>query len=379
MKRLEIPKRHDWQKKVEEQGLIFHTEGTHTYWNESAAYEFSLEQIEEIEKAAVALHTMCLAAVGVAINRGLLPKLGIPATAIPMIEDSWKKQEPSLYGRFDLAYDGIHPPKLLEYNADTPTSLLEAAVIQWRWFEDTKHGSDQWNIIHERLVERWKEFKNRGLVDNTMHFGYMDTWEDYLTTTYLRETAQFAGIEGKEIKMEEVGWHNERKCFVDQEHQTITHMFKLFPWEWMHTGEFADELHRTKSNERWFEPAWKLVLSSKGILALLWELFPDNQYLLPAWFNKPQTPTYVRKPLLSREGANVQIIENGKVAEAGPDQGYGSEGCVYQELYELPCHQGHYPILGAWIVGNLPAGMGIRESNKRVTGNLASFVPHVIK
>jgi glutathionylspermidine synthase len=36
-----------------------------------------------------------------------------------------------LYGRFDLAYRGDGPPKLLEYNADTPTALFEAAVVQW--------------------------------------------------------------------------------------------------------------------------------------------------------------------------------------------------------------------------------------------------------
>ena len=47
------------------------------------------------------------------------------------IAASWKRRDASLYGRFDLRYDGQGPAKLLEYNADTPTSLFETAVFQW--------------------------------------------------------------------------------------------------------------------------------------------------------------------------------------------------------------------------------------------------------
>ena len=61
---------------------------------------------------------------------------------------------PSIYGRFDLRYDGAGPAKLLEYNADTPTTLLEASILQWNWLKDTHEGDDQWNSLHEKLVER---------------------------------------------------------------------------------------------------------------------------------------------------------------------------------------------------------------------------------
>lgn len=73
---------------------------------------------------------------------------------------SWNEEPPAIYGRFDLAYDGIHPPKLLEYNADTPTALLEASVVQWYWLQDVFPKDDQFNSIHEHLVAKWKELKD---------------------------------------------------------------------------------------------------------------------------------------------------------------------------------------------------------------------------
>jgi glutathionylspermidine synthase len=72
---------------------------------------------------------------------------------VPLIREAWAAQPPSLYGRFDLAWSGTGPPKLLEYNADTPTSLVEAAVAQWYWLEQVHPGGDQFNSLHERLVE----------------------------------------------------------------------------------------------------------------------------------------------------------------------------------------------------------------------------------
>lgn len=68
---------------------------------------------------------------------------------------SWATRQPSLYSRLDLAYDGVNPPKLLENNADTPTSLYESAFFQWIWLEDQiaagnlPENADQFNGIRE--------------------------------------------------------------------------------------------------------------------------------------------------------------------------------------------------------------------------------------
>ncbi|CCJ76861.1 Similarity with glutathionylspermidine synthase, group 1 [Cronobacter muytjensii 530] len=35
----------------------------------------------------------------------------------------------------DFVWTGQGPVKLLEYNADTPTSLYESAYFQWQWLK----------------------------------------------------------------------------------------------------------------------------------------------------------------------------------------------------------------------------------------------------
>jgi glutathionylspermidine synthase len=141
---------------VEEAGLAWHS-NQRPYWNESAFYPFTAQEVGDLEAVTNELEAMTLRAAEYVISNKLYSRLKIPPAAVPLIEASWLAEPPSLYGRFDLAYDGTGPPKLLEYNADTPTSLLEAAVIQWYWIEDTAIGSDQFNSLHERLIALWKE------------------------------------------------------------------------------------------------------------------------------------------------------------------------------------------------------------------------------
>src|SRR3954465_339292 len=171
MRRIANAPRTEWQKKVESVGLTWHSL-EQPYWNESAFYEFTAKQVDALEAATNELEKMTLAAAQHIIDNKLYGRMGIPETAVPLIEASWEAEPPSLYGRFDLAYDGVNPPKLLEYNADTPTSLVEAAVAQWVWFKEVQKNSgafnrdlpwrttlDQFNSIHERLIEAWRAYR----------------------------------------------------------------------------------------------------------------------------------------------------------------------------------------------------------------------------
>jgi glutathionylspermidine synthase len=147
MRRIASRPRAYWQKKVEAVGLTWHSLDA-LYWNEFAFYEFTTREVEILETATNQLERMTLKAAQHVIDNRLYARMGIPANAVPLIERSWEAEQPSLYGRFDFAFDGRNPPKLLEYNADTPTSLLEAAVVQWYWLQETHPDSDQFNSIH---------------------------------------------------------------------------------------------------------------------------------------------------------------------------------------------------------------------------------------
>src|SRR5687768_8948142 len=160
MRRITIEPRPDWKRKVESLGLLFHTTEDKAYWNEAAYYDFAASEIDLLERATNELHEMCLKAVDYVIDNNRFRDLAIPDKAVTPIKTSWEMEPPAIYGRFDLAYDGQRPPKLLEYNADTPTSLLEAAVVQWHWLQERYPDSDQFNSIWDGLVDKWKHLKD---------------------------------------------------------------------------------------------------------------------------------------------------------------------------------------------------------------------------
>lgn len=376
MKRHNINVRDDWQKKVESQGLLFHTASQAKYWDESAYYEFSSEQIDELESATNELHQMSLEAVDEVISNERYAELKIPESAIPLIEYSWNNETAAIYGRMDLSYDGKSPPKLLEYNADTPTSLLEAAVIQWYWLEERFPGTDQFNSIHERLVDKWKELKHY-LFSLTVHFSYMDELEDYMNVSYLRDTANQAGVLTKEIDINDIGWATDNR-FVDLENETMSNIFKLYPWEWLLKDSFSKHIESSIKKTLWIEPPWKMILSNKGILPILWELNEGHPNLLAAYYEPSKLPWHAKKPFYSREGANVSIKT--ELEEIVSTEGvYGEEGYVYQDLALLPKFDENYPVIGSWVIDGQSAGIGIRESKSLITDNLSRFVPHLFK
>ena len=374
MRRIAATPRPDWQKKVEEAGLTWHS-GQQPYWNEAAFYEFTAKEVDQLEAATNELEKMTLAAAQHIIDQRLYGKMGIPEAAVTLIESSWEAEPPALYGRFDLAYDGSGPPKLLEYNADTPTSLLEAAVVQWYWLQDVFPHRDQFNSLHEKLIALWKELTPY-LPGGRIDFCSMDDAEDGMTVTYLQDTAQQAGLTAKIFPIDEVGWNG--SAFVGPDNLPLGAIFKLYPWEWMVREEFSR--HLGKDATVWIEPPWKMLLSNKGLLPVLWELYPRHPYLLEAHFDGPRLMmSWVKKPLLGREGANITLHQPGKDIETPGE--YGQEGFVYQDLASIRNFDGKYPVLGSWLIGheegNVACGVGIRESDTPITTNTSQFVPHL--
>jgi len=371
MQRVTLTPRADWRAKAEALGFTYHTPDRGPYWDESACYEFSTPEIDELEAAANTLHQLCVDAAQVVIDRDWWSRLGIPEKAVPTILASWNRDDPSLYGRFDLAYDGASPPKLLEYNADTPTALIEAAVVQWYWLQERFPDADQFNSIHEKLIEAW-----RNVGAPRVHFtAVSDLPEDTQTITYLMDTCQQAGFQTRWTAIDQLGWDRTNARFVDSEDSEVNALFKLYPWEWLWQEAFAEFLPTAKN--LFIEPPWKLLLSNKGLLPILWELNPGHPNLLPAFTSLDASlgGNYVRKPVFSREGANVTVVEHGATVEETAGD-YGAEGFIYQALASIPNFSGNRPVCGVWMVSHEACGLGLREDTRRITGNLSRFVPH---
>ncbi len=393
MERRTIEPRPGWQQTVESQGLIYPLtrypdDSLRPYWDESAYYVFTLDEVEALEETVEELHRMCLAAADHIVTAGRFADLGITDPRVARaVAEAWHRRAelPSLYGRFDLRYDGTGPAKLLEYNADTPTSLVEAASPQWFWMEERFPGADQWNSLHERLVAAWRRQARLLPPGSPVHFAHSaadELGEDLMTVAYLKETAEQAGLATDLLPVEEIGWDPLSGRFVDNGLRFIRSIFKLYPWEWLTTDRFADHVLDTLDNgggtgsTLWIEPAWKMLLSNKALLAVLWELFPGHPNLLPAHLDGPRdlaaTTGWVAKPLLGREGAGVSVHE------PGTDPAPREEPCCYQALAPLPAFDGNHVVLGAWVVEDEAAGLGIRESAGLVTDEYARFLPHVI-
>lgn len=383
MQRINIAPRPNWQARARELGFTFHSLNGETYWDESAYYAFSPAEMErEIEDPAQELEELCRAAVArIAGSDALLERLRVPKMAWELIRTSWRNEDPSLYGRFDFSYTGQGPAKLLEYNADTPTALYEASAFQWFWLEDQlaagalPAGSDQFNSIHEKLVARFAELSGQG----ALHFASVDdSVEDRGTVDYLADCARQGGFETKFIAIADIGLSDGR--FYDLENQKIARLFKLYPWEWLFAEEFGRAI--AKSGTAFLEPPWRALLSNKGILPILWEMAPNHRNLLPAFFAddaaaKALDAQCVVKPLYSREGANVTVIVDGRVADSAAGN-YGGEGTIVQGLAPLPNFDGNYAVVGAWIVAGQSCGVGIREDASPITKNTSRFVPHAL-
>ena len=374
MRRILAEPRPQWRQDVEELGFTYHTIDGEPYWDEAGWYEFSMSEIEELELATNNLHEMCLKAVQVVIDDDRFDEFQIPPAFRDWIRTSWDHDEPTLYGRFDLAWDGRSAPKMLEYNADTPTGLFEAAVVQWNWLEAVHPRCDQFNSIHERLIARWADW----MQDDETRISFAATdghEEDFGNVTYLRDTATQAGITTEYLPMSAIGFDPRRNSFVNAENIPIDCLFKLYPWEWMLQESFAPRL--LTASTRWIEPPWKMLLSNKALLVVLWEMFPHSDYLLPAAW-QPLSGDYVRKPILAREGSNIQMVQRGRTVRE-TDGPYANQPASYQKYHPLLQAGESFAVLGSWIVGDTACGLGIREDLNPITHDLSRFIPHLIR
>ena len=383
MRREASSPRPDFEAEARKIGFDYAYADGEPYWEESARYIFSLAEIEDrLEAATAELNALCLSLVEEVVSQDvLMRRLKIPEFAFDVIRASWMRRDPSLYGRFDFVYDGKSDPKLLEFSADTPTSLYESSVVQWHWLQsqiargELPQDADQFNSLHEKLVARLGEISQ----GRSLHLCCMSkSAEDAGTTNYLAECAREAGLASKLLDMSGIGLRGEG--FVDPDRRKIELLFKLYPWEWM----FADPFGKSPAvgRTRFVEPPWRMILSNKGALALLWDMAPGQKNLLPCYFEddprvKGLGAHYARKPLYSREGADVELVDAGHISR-GDTNGYGREGHVRQALCPLPIFEGRRPVLGCWLVGDAPAGLGIREDRALITSNRSRFAPHAI-
>ena len=344
-------------------------------------YVFEMDEILSLEADVEVLHSMCLEAVDHVVTAERFRDFALPEWCWEAVAASWRRSDPHVYGRFDLRYDGSGPAKLLEYNADTPTTLLEASILQWYWLKDVHPDDDQWNSLHEKLVERWRAdqepaARRRGalhLVGRRLH------------RRGPRHRRLPAGDRGRGRAWTPSGWPSRTSAGTSRSTASSTSrrrrsaaVFKLYPWEWVLDDDFGKHVARSLPETLWVEPLWKSLLSQQGAARRAVGDVPRPPQPASRLPGRARAAHRVRPQAAARPRGREHRDRRAGHRSTQTGGVYGEEGYVYQLFDPLPEFDGFRPALGAWIVGDTAAGLGIRETVGLVTDDGAAFVPHRI-
>jgi len=378
--------------KLEELGFTWHTDSDGTKYVSDELVVISQEKAEAYYETANTLYDMYVQAAEYVIDNNLFFELGIPFNLIDVIKKSWENDVHwHIYGRFDLA-GGIDAKeiKLIEFNADTPTSLFESALLQWAILKYNNMDEEkQFNNVYEAISDNFKRLIT--LFNDTDKFDAMyDGWkilfssvegndEEEATTKLLQQMATDAGFVTHFDFLQNVSF--DKNGIYDMQENQYEYWFKLYPWEDMATDE--PELTTTVTNLMQnqkaiiLNPAYTLLFQSKGMMKILCDLFPDSPYLLKTSFEPLDGVKQVEKPVFGREGANTKIIESDGTVSTQTDGPYDNYKKVYQEFVEFPTDIQSAKYQAGIFFAYEACGLGYRKGGN-ILDNMSKFVGHVI-
>jgi glutathionylspermidine synthase len=378
---------------LEKLGFVWHTDS-----DESSYLSHQLVEITEAEAAAYyeagnTLYDMFVEAGEYVMEHDLFHEIGIPFNLVEQIKESWENEVHwHLYGRFDLAggIDG-EPIKLLEFNADTPTALFETAIVQWAILkQNDMDASKQFNIVYDKLLENFQRLVTLEASVEAFTERY-DGWrflfttirgnaEEENTVRLLQHIATEAGYETEFAFMDEVELSGEEGIFYQDEAYEL--WFKLIPWEdiAIEESELGALLGDIVANQKAiiFNPAYTLMFQSKGIMKILWDLYPNHPLLLETSFEPLEGQKQVKKPIFGREGGSVAILD-AEGRELLVEQGeYDAFSSIYQSYVALPADQSGARYQAGLFYAYESCGVGFRKGGE-IMNNMSKFVGHVVK
>ncbi|MCK9455087.1 glutathionylspermidine synthase family protein [Sulfurimonas sp.] len=380
-------------QQLEELGFTWHTDSDSSRYISDGLVNITQKEAEAYYKAVNELYDMYAEAAEYVIQNNLFFELGIPFNLIETIKKSWENDVHwHIYGRFDLA-GGLdnRPIKLLEFNADTPTSLFESALLQWALLKENGLNDErQFNNIYDAIKENFKRLI--ALFDDTDGFDKLyDGWkilfssihgndEEEATTKLLQQIATDAGFNTGFEYLQNVKFDDEG--IYDRDDNRYEYWFKLYPWEdiAIDEPELATTLSNIIQNQSAIilNPAYTLLFQSKGMLKILYDLFPDSPYLLKSSFEPLEGVKHVEKPVFGREGANIKIIDSNGAILNKQDGPYDNYKKVYQEYVELNMDEEEAKYQAGVFFAYEACGLSFRKGGE-ILDNMSKFVGHVIE
>ncbi len=378
---------------LESLGFVWHTDSDESSYISDELVVISEAQAEAYYDATNTLYDMYIEAAEHVVENNLFHEIGIPFNLVEVIKESWESDVHwHLYGRFDLA-GGVNgkPIKLLEFNADTPTALFETAIVQWAILKQNNlEEESQFNGLYEALIDNFKRLVTLEEDVSTFEERY-DGWnflftsvkgnsEEENTVRLLQHIATEAGFETEFAYIDDIEFSPEDGILYQDKNYEL--WFKLIPWEdiALEESDLAMLLTNIIKNQKAiiFNPAYTLLFQSKGLLKILWDLYPNHPLLLESSFEPLEGTKQVKKPVFGREGGSVSIIdEKSNDIEAVPGD-YDNHKMVYQAYTELATDtQGHSYQAGVFYAYEA-CGLGFRKGGK-ILNNMSKFVGHIVK
>ncbi|MEA3330981.1 MAG: glutathionylspermidine synthase family protein [Campylobacterota bacterium] len=377
---------------LEELGFSWHTDEDGTKYVSDELVKITQNEAEAYYKATNELYDMFVEAAEHVIENDLFFDLGIPFNLIETIKKSWENDVHwHIYGRFDLAggVDG-KPIKLIEFNADTPTALFETALLQWAILKHNNMDEEkQFNNVYEAISQNFKRLITLDEDINQFEKRY-DGWkilfssidgndEEEATTRLLQQMATDAGFNTSFEYLENTNF--DENGIYDRDDNQYEYWFKLYPWEEIahDEPELATALSNIMQNQKAIilNPAYTLLFQSKGIMKILYDLFPDSPYLLKTSFEPLEGVKQVEKSIFGREGANTKIIDaDGNTIES-TDGPYDNYKKIYQEYVDFVKDKNGIKYQAGVFFAYEACGVSFRKGSE-IMDNMSKFVGHVL-
>ncbi|MDD2697388.1 MAG: glutathionylspermidine synthase family protein [Arcobacteraceae bacterium] len=379
---------------LESIGFTWHTDLDNSSYIADKFVVLNESEAEKFYEATNELYDMFVEAAQFVIDNNLFHELDIPFNLVDIVKKSWEDDVHwHLYGRFDLAggIDG-KPIKLIEFNADTPTSLFEISIIQWAMLKfNGLDEASQFNSIYEALGDNFRRIITlNGDIEKFDEYYEKLNWkilfssikgniEEEHTTKLLQHIASEVGFETEFAFVDEVIFSDDG---IIKDDELFEFWFKLIPWEdiAIEEGELALRLTELIENKKViiFNPAYTLLFQSKGIMKILWDLFPNHPLLLETSFEPLQSKKQVEKMCFGREGANVAIINSDNSLDIKTEGVYENFKPIYQEYVEFPKDEDGNSYQAGVFYAYEACGLGFRKGGK-ILDNMSKFVGHIVE
>lgn len=355
------------------------------YWMEGKCYVISQVLKQKIEDTTNELYSMAIDYVSQIITSGDYPdEYGLSDMSKFIIEDSYNRQIPSIFSRFDLGVQD-NQVKMFEYNSDNPVMLLESAMAQKKWHKEVMSHKSQFNNIESEILSFFAKFSSQNYGIDFVHYSSA-ILEDISNMKYLSDLAKKAGLKSQVLDFMTISQDPDLSYFLDSEEVEIQNLYKNYPWHFLLSDDFAELIPYKKTN--FMNPAWTYLLSSKEFLALIWKKHKGHPNLLEAYLtsNPPSNSDFILKPLQAVGGRNCFKISDGKKSSILPGSNYFQDiesNYISQAWFDSVDSDGIKIAVGSFVVSDRSCGIGIYSASDNTceisAGDNCKFVPHFVE